>query len=493
MFIRHTDKAMEVDEETFFTSAETGGTLVSSALVEMKRIIAERYSPSDWNIYGAAGLRRRQFVERCRADPRAAAGGPAAALPVFRLSRGRRRERHPLRALEPGHHAVADLQDRAGGEPVRHAPGATSAATSIRCSATCSRRTRMRPAKAEHEPDANKALLFEGSDWNFDTIRRVHDAVAEIAERGPRARAPIRNQIEVITAEQMLDAYASTGMPLLYKHWSFGKQFAQQEAGYRKGYMGLAYEIVINSNPCISYIMEENSATMQTLVIAHAAFGHNHFFKNNYLFKQWTDADGILDYLDLRQALHHAMRGALRGERGRAPDRQRPRAAVARHPPLSPQEADRPQVGRAARAGTRTPSRAGLQRPVAHGARQGAGQRQGPVLEARRRAMLDLPQENILHFLEKSAPRLQALAARDPAHRPPDRAVFLSAAPDQGDERGLRHLLPLPDHDAAARDRADRRWRRSSSSCSRTRTSCASRPSRARATAASTPMRSAST
>ena len=62
--------------------------------------------------------------------------------------------------------------------------------------------------------------------------------------------------------------------------------------------MGLAYEIVINSSPCISYLMEENTATMQTLVTAHAAFGHNHFFKNNYLFKQWTDADGILDYLE---------------------------------------------------------------------------------------------------------------------------------------------------------------------------------------------------
>ena len=37
--------------------------------------------------------------------------------------------------------------------------------------------------------------------------------------------------------------------------------------------------------------------TMQTLVMAHAAFGHNHFFKNNYLFRQWTDANGILDYL----------------------------------------------------------------------------------------------------------------------------------------------------------------------------------------------------
>ena len=66
---------------------------------------------------------------------------------------------------------------------------------------------------------------------------------------------------------------------------------------YRKGLQGLAYEIVINSNPCICYIMEENSMTMQTLVLAHAAFGHNHFFKNNYLFRQWTDAGGILDYL----------------------------------------------------------------------------------------------------------------------------------------------------------------------------------------------------
>ena len=42
VFIRHTDKAMEVDEESFFTSAETGGTLVSSALEEMRRIVAER-------------------------------------------------------------------------------------------------------------------------------------------------------------------------------------------------------------------------------------------------------------------------------------------------------------------------------------------------------------------------------------------------------------------------------------------------------------------
>jgi uncharacterized protein len=53
VFIRHTDRAEEVDEETFFRSPATGGTLVSSALEVMQRIIAERYRAADWNIYAA--------------------------------------------------------------------------------------------------------------------------------------------------------------------------------------------------------------------------------------------------------------------------------------------------------------------------------------------------------------------------------------------------------------------------------------------------------
>jgi spore cortex formation protein SpoVR/YcgB (stage V sporulation) len=61
--------------------------------------------------------------------------------------------------------------------------------------------------------------------------------------------------------------------------------------------MGLAYEIVINSDPCIAYLMEENTLPMQALVIAHAAYGHNSFFKGNHLFKQWTSANAIIDYL----------------------------------------------------------------------------------------------------------------------------------------------------------------------------------------------------
>jgi uncharacterized protein len=53
VFVRHTHQASEVDEETFFHSRETGGTVVSTALTEMRKIIEARYSPSEWNIYAA--------------------------------------------------------------------------------------------------------------------------------------------------------------------------------------------------------------------------------------------------------------------------------------------------------------------------------------------------------------------------------------------------------------------------------------------------------
>ena len=141
------------------------------------------------------------------------------------------------------------------------------------------------------------SLLFADANWDFDTLKRTFDAIEEIALEDLGLDV-YPNQIEIISSEQMLDAYSSHGMPLMYHHWSFGKHFARDQMMYQKGYTGLAYEIVINSNPCIAYLMEENTMTMQALVMAHACFGHNHFFKNNYLFRQWTDAEGILPYLD---------------------------------------------------------------------------------------------------------------------------------------------------------------------------------------------------
>ncbi|KAA2235858.1 SpoVR family protein [Salinarimonas soli] len=247
-------------------------------------------------------------------------------------------------------------------------------------------------------------LLFQGRDWDFDTLRRLHDATEAIAKT-ELGLDMYPTRIEVITAEQMLDAYASVGMPLFYRHWSFGKHFAQHESTYRQGLMGLAYEIVINSDPCLCYVMEENTATMQALVIAHAACGHNHFFKANYLFQQWTDAGAILDYLDFARAYiarceeaygqtaverlldaAHALQsqGVHRYPRKRRPDlRSEERRARERR---DYQEQIYNDLWRTI--------------PVKKG-------RARESLDEHRRALLELPQENILYFLEKTAPRLQ--------------------------------------------------------------------------------------
>ncbi|MFQ6372696.1 SpoVR family protein [Shewanella sp. YIC-542] len=149
--------------------------------------------------------------------------------------------------------------------------------------------------------------LSDGPEWSFELLEGYEKEIARVAAHYRLDTYP--NQIEIITAEQMMDAYASVGMPIGYTHWSFGKRFIETEQGYKRGQMGLAYEIVINSDPCIAYLMEENTITMQALVMAHACYGHNSFFKNNYLFKTWTDASSIIDYLVFaKQYISHCER-----------------------------------------------------------------------------------------------------------------------------------------------------------------------------------------
>lgn len=142
----------------------------------------------------------------------------------------------------------------------------------------------------------NKVPLFEGTEWDIDMLHRMWAEIDEIGKRlGLDYYEP---QIELISAEQMLDAYSSHAMPQMYNHWSFGKSFLKSENSYKKGRSGLAYEVVINTNPSIAYLMETNTATLQALTIAHSICGHATFFKTNYMFTDWTDADTILDYMN---------------------------------------------------------------------------------------------------------------------------------------------------------------------------------------------------
>lgn len=141
-------------------------------------------------------------------------------------------------------------------------------------------------------------LLFEtGQDWNFQMLQDFLEVSEQIGVQD-LGMMLYPNQVEIISSEQMLDAYSSVGMPIMYDHWSFGKRLIRDSNLYRKGHMGLALEIIINSNPSIAYCMEDNSTMMQLLVIAHASVGHNFCFANNYMFKKWTDADAIIDYLN---------------------------------------------------------------------------------------------------------------------------------------------------------------------------------------------------
>ncbi|HJT11234.1 MAG TPA: SpoVR family protein [Dongiaceae bacterium] len=261
-----------------------------------------------------------------------------------------------------------------------------------------------RSAVAGARPKGN--LLFETGEWNFDTLKRTFDAIEDIAinELG---LDPYPVQVEMISSEQMLDAYSSIGMPVFYHHWSFGKRFTRDETMYRKGYSGLAYEIVINSNPCICYVMEENTMTMQALVMAHAAFGHNHFFKNNYLFKEWTDADGILDYLNFAKAYvarceeqhgiaavervidaAHALMDNSVNRYGRRP---RPSFAAEKKRAEERLEHQRTTYNDLWRT---LPKKPKSESTVT------------PEMELARR-QLGLPEENLLYFIEKFSPRLK--------------------------------------------------------------------------------------
>lgn len=142
----------------------------------------------------------------------------------------------------------------------------------------------------------SKFLVDQNQDWSVNDIEKISETVEKIGvDEWGLSIYP--NSIDIISSEQMIDMYTSIGMPIYYNHWSFGKDWIKQNHNYKKGNSGLALELVINSDPCINYIMEDNDLLSQLMVLAHSSVGHNFFFKNNYLFKEETDASAIVDYL----------------------------------------------------------------------------------------------------------------------------------------------------------------------------------------------------
>jgi spore cortex formation protein SpoVR/YcgB (stage V sporulation) len=150
--------------------------------------------------------------------------------------------------------------------------------------------------------------------------------------------------------------------------------------------------------------MEENSATMQTLVLAHAGYGHSHFFKNNYVFKQWTDADGILDYLEFARSLIAKFEDRYGQEAvERTIDAAHALQSHGIHRFPRKRMADLRSEERREEERRRHGEQLfnDLWRTVPQGKRKA-----GKDDDAKRKALLGLPEENLLYFLEKTAPRL---------------------------------------------------------------------------------------
>lgn len=89
---------------------------------------------------------------------------------------------------------------------------------------------------------------------------------------------------EIVPYNQISEIAAKGGFPIRYPHWKFGMEYEKLSKSYEFG-LSKIYEMVINTDPCYAYLMQENAFLDQKLVMAHV-YGHCDFFKNNIWFSK---------------------------------------------------------------------------------------------------------------------------------------------------------------------------------------------------------------
>ena len=129
------------------------------------------------------------------------------------------------------------------------------------------------------------------TDWTEADLVHWDDKILRVAEDLGLDWYPI--DYEIIDYAEMLGAMAYTGLPTHYRHWSYGKEYERTHTLYNMGQTGLPYEMIINSNPSIAYLMRENALHIHILTMAHC-IGHSDFFKNNRMFAA-TNPNNIID------------------------------------------------------------------------------------------------------------------------------------------------------------------------------------------------------
>jgi len=133
--------------------------------------------------------------------------------------------------------------------------------------------------------------LLNMSKWTESDLLYWDEKIMRIAEDLGLDWHPI--DYEIIDYQEMLGAMTYTGLPTHYRHWSYGKEYERTHTLYNLGQTGLPYEMIINSNPSIAYLMKENALHIHILTMAHC-IGHSDFFKKNRMFNE-TNPDNIID------------------------------------------------------------------------------------------------------------------------------------------------------------------------------------------------------
>ncbi len=131
------------------------------------------------------------------------------------------------------------------------------------------------------------------SDWKISDLEKWDEKVCELAEDYKLDWFPIN--YEICDYYEMIGHMSYHGMPSHYQHWSYGKSFERTHQMYNLGMEGLPYELIINSNPSIAYLMRENPLYLQILIMSHCV-GHSDFFKNSRIFSK-TRPDSIVSRL----------------------------------------------------------------------------------------------------------------------------------------------------------------------------------------------------
>jgi len=120
------------------------------------------------------------------------------------------------------------------------------------------------------------------ANYAVEDLQEWNQRIVELVQRF--GLDPYTQEFEICDYEEMLSYMVYSGMPSHYPHWSYGKAYEKLKTLYDYGLSGLPYEMVINSDPCIAYLMRDNTLALQILTIAHV-YGHNDFFKNNFTFR----------------------------------------------------------------------------------------------------------------------------------------------------------------------------------------------------------------